>query len=519
MRKYFIYCRKSSKEEDRQMLSIEAQRVELQAIASAEGLSVVELLEESMSAKAPGRPIFNEMLRRIERGEASGILAWKLDRLARNFDDGGRVIGLLQRSAISEIRTFERTYYPGDNVMMMAVELGMANQYVRDLSVNIRRGIREKIRRGEYSWKAPLGYFNHPKLRTVEPHPENFKKVKRILTLFATGQYTLTGIQRELTKVGLVGERSKKPLPISSVHKLLANPFYYGVFVIKGEMHQGTHVPMISKATWDDMQKARIATAKPRHRKAEKGLLWLNFATCGSCGYCFSGERHVKKSGLTFRYYRCTHKGKRMNCENRSYIPHKAFAAEVKRNVELVVLPTEWKERFLAKVEIWEREGAAAAQTQLDRLREELKTVLDRIDRINGAFADGSFELAEFREIKNPLIARKVELEAKITAVSKRDPNRLEPLRNWISEANALENTVFSENWLEMKKFLQKVGSNRVLHGQKLTVSFVNPWKSMAEFRSGSGENNGFAHASERWWRRGELNPCPEGCCCRLLHV
>lgn len=55
---------------------------------------------------------------------------------------------MLQRGAIQKIRTFEKTYLPSDNVLTIAVELGMANQYVRDLSVNIRRGIREKIRRG-----------------------------------------------------------------------------------------------------------------------------------------------------------------------------------------------------------------------------------------------------------------------------------------------------------------------------------------------------------------------------------
>ena len=107
---------------------------------------------------------------------ANAILSWKLDRLARNFDDGGKIIGLLQRGVIQEIRTFEKTYLPADNVLSIAVEFGMANQYVRDLSVNIRRGIREKIRRGVFCGKAPLGYYNEPRLRTIEPHPENFSK-------------------------------------------------------------------------------------------------------------------------------------------------------------------------------------------------------------------------------------------------------------------------------------------------------------------------------------------------------
>ena len=174
-------------------------------------MAIVGTFTESKSAKEPGREIFNEMLRRIEHGEANAILTWKLDRLARNFDEGGKIIGLLQRGVIQEIRTFEKTYLPNDNVLTIAVEFGMANQYVRDLSVNIQRGIREKIRRGIFSGKAPLGYYNEPRLRTIEPHPKNFGKVKKILKRFATGNYSLTAIQKQMAKAGLVGDRTKKP--------------------------------------------------------------------------------------------------------------------------------------------------------------------------------------------------------------------------------------------------------------------------------------------------------------------
>src|SRR5580700_8836179 len=238
MLKHFLYCRKSSEDDDRQALSIVAQLSELNAIAESNELSIVKTFTESKSAKEPGREIFNDMLRRIEAGEANAILTWKLDRLARNFDDGGRIIGMLQRGVIQEIRTFEKTYLPSDNVLLIAMEFGMANQYVRDLSLNIRRGIREKVRRGIFNGKAPLGYYNDPRLRTIEPHPKTFKKLKAILEQFATGQYSLTAIQKEMIRAGLVSKQGAKVLSLSSIEHLLKNPTYYGVFKHKGELYQ-----------------------------------------------------------------------------------------------------------------------------------------------------------------------------------------------------------------------------------------------------------------------------------------
>jgi site-specific DNA recombinase len=498
--KYFIYCRKSSEDEDRQILSIDAQITELKAIALREGLSIVGTFTESKSAREPGREIFNDVVRRIEKGEANALLSWKLDRLARNFDDGGRIIGLLQRGVITSIRTFERTYLPADNVLMIAMELGMANQYVRDLSVNIQRGIREKVRRGVWHGLAPLGYYNHPKLRTVEPDPESFPKVKRILEQFATGRYSLTAIQKEMASAGILGRLSHKPLPLSSIGNAFRNHFYYGVFFHKGEMHQGTHVPMISKRTFDDIQKALVTVGKPRKHKHREEFLFLNFATCASCGHCITAERHVKKSGLRFNYYRCTHKNKKLHCQDRGFVRDNLFAEEVKRNTALVALPDDWKERFLVQLERWEAEATQTSQGHLERLRAELEILKAKIDRINTAFTEGTLEIQEFKELKNPLVVHKVELEQEIQRVNQRSTSRLEPLRNWIIEANQAEKWVFDENWLEMKSFLQKVGSNRFLRAQTLTVSFKKPWNFLAETTVAIRRVSDAAERNSKWW-------------------
>src|SRR3989338_10436936 len=112
MNKYFLYARKSTDVEDKQVLSIEAQLAELRTLAKSEGLEIAAEFVEKRSAKMPGRPVFNDMLQRIQTGEAQGIVCWKIDRLARNPVDDGLVSWLLQQATIERIATPARSYYP-----------------------------------------------------------------------------------------------------------------------------------------------------------------------------------------------------------------------------------------------------------------------------------------------------------------------------------------------------------------------------------------------------------------------
>src|SRR4051812_3070004 len=97
---YFLYCPKSSEAEDRQILSIDSQVSELKRFALRKGIKVLEILTEAKSAKEPGRPIFNSLMQRVYKGEADGILCWKLDRLARNPVDGGAIIWAMKQHEV-----------------------------------------------------------------------------------------------------------------------------------------------------------------------------------------------------------------------------------------------------------------------------------------------------------------------------------------------------------------------------------------------------------------------------------
>ena len=70
--KYFLYARKSTEDDDKQVMSIPAQLVELREFASRENLEILEEFQESKSAKKPGREMVGERMKRIGRGEGKG---------------------------------------------------------------------------------------------------------------------------------------------------------------------------------------------------------------------------------------------------------------------------------------------------------------------------------------------------------------------------------------------------------------------------------------------------------------
>ena len=54
--KYIGYCRKSTDESDRQILSIDSQIAELKDFASRQNLEILDIVCEARTAKIPGRP-------------------------------------------------------------------------------------------------------------------------------------------------------------------------------------------------------------------------------------------------------------------------------------------------------------------------------------------------------------------------------------------------------------------------------------------------------------------------------
>lgn len=109
--KYFIYCRKSSEEDNKQVQSLDTQERILVDFATTKGLEIIDIFREAKSAKDAGtREIFGLMLSRISKGDADGILVSHTDRLARNYNDAGDLLTLMGKKLLKEIATPYRAF-------------------------------------------------------------------------------------------------------------------------------------------------------------------------------------------------------------------------------------------------------------------------------------------------------------------------------------------------------------------------------------------------------------------------
>ena len=125
---------------------------------------------------------------------------------------------------------------------MLNLAFGQSKYFSDNLSENVSRGLRQKIADGIWINKAPIGYLNEPKLRTIVVDPAKAPLVKMAFDLYATGEYSIDRLRDAMTAKGLRGMHGLE-MSLSRYQDLLSNPFYYGVFVVKGEMHEGIHDP------------------------------------------------------------------------------------------------------------------------------------------------------------------------------------------------------------------------------------------------------------------------------------
>ena len=493
--KYFLYARKSTEDEERQVMSIEAQLAELADFAKRENLEIAERFIESKSAKKPGREIFNEMIQKIYASkEPVGILAWHPDRLARNSVDGGQVIYLIDIGKIASLRFPTFWFEPTpQGLFMLQVAFGQSKYYSDNLSENVKRGIRQKLRRGEWPGLAPFGYVNNPKTRTIEPDQVKARVIKKAFEEYAQGRHTLESLGQRLSFWGVVSGTGK-PLCKATLQRMLTNKVYLGLIVHNGETYEGGFPAIISRATFEKVQEVLKNRAKPRHSKKRHYFPFTGLLTCGECGAAITAQ-WAHGNGGTYRYYRCT---KRLGSCSQRYLREDLLVEQLKNKISKVALCEDWKEKMLAKVEVWEKENIQSLQSFAQNLEKEIKETEQKLDKLVNAFLDGSIEKETYLAKKDELIKTKTDLQQRKSDFGRKGNNWIEPLREWIKTAYHAEKLALSQDFYEIKIFTEKIGTNRRMLDRKILFDFRPPYDLVPKYKEKCERSPAAGGASEQ---------------------
>jgi DNA invertase Pin-like site-specific DNA recombinase len=472
--KCVLYARKSTEEDDKQVMSIEAQVFELNEYASRERIEIVKVFTEAKSAKKPGREEFAKMLAFVETSkEPIAILAWHPDRLARNSVDGGKIIYLVDINRIASLRFPQFWFEPTpQGKFMLQVAFGQSKYFSDNLVENVKRGIRQKIRRGEWLTLAPMGYVNNFKTHNIEPDPVKSRVIKRAFEEYAKGTYTLTTLADFLADHGVV-QKKGTPLAKVSVVKMLNNRAYIGFIKHRGEWHNGNFAPILSPTLFEAVQKVFSKRKKPRKQKSFLPFAFTGFMKCGECGCAITAQFSTNRYGVKYCYYRCTKKNGKCG---QPYLQEESLATQLQSLLQSVSFPLAEIEKMEKQVTLWENESISARGNVAKNLKDKLSETQTKLDRLVSIYLDGDIEKAIYLERKDILMRQKIKLEESLTNFGQQRKNWVEPLRSFIlslKEAADLEKT---SSHLEWKKFFQKIGSNPEIKDKIVSIHWGDLW-------------------------------------------
>jgi DNA invertase Pin-like site-specific DNA recombinase len=469
--KFFLYARKSTESEDRQVLSIEAQLTEVRAYAKREGITIVKEFIEKKSAKKPGRPVFNKLLDKIDKGEAKGIVSWHPDRLARNSVDGGRIIYLLDRGKIKSLKFPQFWFEPTpQGKFMLNIAFGQSKYFSDSLSENTKRGLRQKVRRGEYPKKAPFGYYNDTQTKTIKIDKQVAPFVRKMFKLYSKGNWSYEALSDFLTNSKICDDNGKR-IYKTRIVRLLTNPVYYGHFYYKGELHKGTHEPIITKKLFDRVQEVLKQRSKPM-RKNSNPKPFTGLLRCGECGMMITAE--LQKGHV---YYRCTKKNKTIDCKQ-PYAREENLDRQLSSLIQKVSLRTDWADKMLSRLEKEELGTAQSVRSFVQKRKEEIEAIDNKQRFLLDSYLDKVIDRATYLEKKNELTSQKKTLREKISSLEQNGNCWLEPMREWIKKAAKAAKIARGKDLFAKKALASEIfGSNLRLENKKARGCALAPYK------------------------------------------
>jgi len=307
-----IWARVSSREQ-REGYSLDAQVRFCREKAQRMGWTIVrEFVLAESARRGAERKVFNDMLRWVKKNakgqQIGAILAHKLDRVCRNMRDAVRMLELEDNHGVRAAFVDNEFGSDAAGVLSFNMMAAVSQYYSDNLRQEVRKGQDEKIRQGWLPCGVPYGYVNtKDRDMPIIPNPERAKLVVRVFELHSQGGMTFDMIVAQIYREGFVYRPTKAKMTIGYVSYMLANRFYVGDIVWRGETYPGKHKPLVDRETFELCRK--LLKGKNRRTRRMTHPLANGLFLCKYCGSMITGEvinRKLKDGSVRkHRYYRC----------------------------------------------------------------------------------------------------------------------------------------------------------------------------------------------------------------------
>lgn len=272
------------------------------------------ILREVQSGETiAARPVMQQLIAMIQRGEADAVLVVELQRLSRgDLMDVGTLSRIFRFSGCA-ILTPTKVWNLADEYdrKFFEMELMHGNDYLEYTKRIMGRGRERSVRDGNYvGSRPPYGYERVfvDKRPTLSVIPKEAEVVRLIFELYAGSEHLgPTRIANRLNDMGLSSQRMDR-WTAQAVRNIIGSPVYIGLVrwnrrkevkeFRNGEivitkpvaedyiLAEGRHEPIITRELWDRAQDAARTRSHPsaRHDRAAVVSPLAGLLTCSLCG-------------------------------------------------------------------------------------------------------------------------------------------------------------------------------------------------------------------------------------------
>lgn len=470
-----IYARYSSSKQREE--SIEAQLKVCHKYAEEKGYIVVgEYADRAISGRSDDRPQFQKMIHDSKKRHFEKVIVYRLDRFSRDSFAPILYMAELEKSNVKVESATENIPGGAMETVLLHLILGMNASYSVELGEKVTRNMELNAEKClSNGGTTPLGY----RLEKVDPLDERSKKkyvldektapiVQEIFTKYADG-WSIVRICEDLNARHILSAQ-KKPFNKNSLHTMLKNRKYLGIYIYKDKEIPGGMPQIISQELFDKVQEKMIVNKKAPARSRARAEYILSGKLF--CGYCKEkmvghGSNQMNRRGVYYNYYKCKNAGAGGFCKKKL-----APKSEIEDIVvtECRKLLSDENIRRIAQ-EVVKISKSMDDRTELDRLHKLMKKAEE--EKSNQmvslrACTEGTIRNMIFEDLGN--IAKKIEELEK--AIAK------EEARHYVlEESQVIEHLQGladgSVNDLEYRKTLIKVFVNAVyLYDDKFTITF-----------------------------------------------